>query len=629
MAERDQEKPYRILIAVGDEDQLTILLALALPLARARHGQIIPLYVGDADEIPDWLRLPVDTYDVVTEPQVKVSHDVGGTILAFARETEPDLLLVHWKGQAARGRYLLGPTLDPVIQYSPCDVGVVRVREPAADFARRMLSLKQVLVPYGGGPNASLALTLALDLDPQAQVTALRVAQQNLGPTAISAQWDMLRHAIEPHAATGRLRPKVALALRVVEGILQDAQDRDLVLIGASRESLVDRLLFGNLPQELALKMEQPLLIIRHHDPLAVAALRQARWRILSIMPQLTLEERIDIYRQVRRNARASTDYYALTLLATTIASLGLLLDSSAVIIGAMIIAPMMSALSGMALGIVQGDAWLLRLALRTALLGILLAIGVSLLLGFLMPGNVVTAEMASRSSPNLLDLAVALVSGAAAAYAMSRPQVSSVLPGVAIAVALVPPLATVGLAAAGGQSTVAMGALLLFLTNLTAIVAATSLVFLWVGFHPDANDRTHARTFKGGALGTAILLLLVTIVLGALSARSIRERVLWHNIDQALAEQVETLGPDVALARWAIAHHSPETLSLDVALEAAREVSADEVATMQERLALRLGRHVSLEVSVQLIRRFRSQSQHDSAHIAFHSALEIGLPTL
>jgi len=138
----------------------------------------------------------------------------------------------------------------------------------------------------------------------------------------------------------------------------------------------VDRLLFGNLPQRLSEQIEQPLIIVRRRDPFAQHALRQARWRLLQTLPQLTMQERIGIYQTVRRGARTDADFYVMMILATAIAALGLLLNSSAVIIGAMIIAPLMSALLGLSLGVVQGDFWLVRVSLRTLLLGIVLSLG-------------------------------------------------------------------------------------------------------------------------------------------------------------------------------------------------------------------------------------------------------------
>jgi len=493
-----EARPYTIVLAIGEPDHWLPLMALAEPLARARNGRVLPLYVGRTPEPPPWLEMMPRDENVVAQPVVVASNEVGQAIIRYTHEVEADLLMVLWSGELSRGRYLLGRTLDPIIQFGACDVAVLRLgaTKPQA-FAERIQHARRVLVPIGGGPNAIMAVDIALDMCPEARITALRVASRTLNPTGISAQWEALRGAIGDIEEQTRVRPHVELANSVTEGILREAnQGYEMVLIGATRESLVDRLLFGNLPQRLSGQIKQPLIIVRRRDPFAQHALRKARWRLLQALPQLTLQERVSIYQTVRRGARTNPDFYVMMALASAIAALGLLLNSSAVVIGAMIIAPLMSALLGLALGVVQGDLWLLRVSIRTLSLGIVLSLGVSALLAVIVPQREVTAEMIGRSSPTLLDLAVALASGAAAAYASSRRNVANALAGVAIAVAVLPPLATVGLGFVLGAQEVALGAGLLFLTNLVAIVSAAGLFFFLMGFHPDASQKSRERTF-------------------------------------------------------------------------------------------------------------------------------------
>jgi uncharacterized hydrophobic protein (TIGR00271 family) len=594
---------FRILIAVGEPDHLAVLLALSAPLARARQGRVTALYVGTSESPPAWFQIPEHYQDVVDPPVVVNDTDVGGAVLAHARKLEPDLLFLHWRGRPTRGRYLLGRTLDPVIEYAPCDVAVVRVSEPPEAFVARMESLERVLVPSGGGPNASLALALGLDLSPQAEVTALRVASPNMGATAISAQWAILRSAVEPFQESGRTQPRVVLSSGVVDGILQEAAEGyDMVLIGATGESFVDRLVFGNLPQELAQKAAVPVVIVRRCGNMPSAALRRIRWRIINLMTQLATEERIAVYRQVRRAARPDRDYYVMMTLAAGIASFGLLLSSAAVIIGAMVVAPMMSALIGVGMGIVQGDAPLLRLSLRTVTMGTGIVILVSGLVGLMAPGAQLTGEMLARTSPNLLDLAVALISGAAAAYANAREDVANALPGIAIAVALAPPLATLGLTAALGAPQAAMGAFLLFLTNLVGIVAAVAVVFLWMGFRPNIVEEPRARTFRGGVLGTVILCAAVTVVLGVLSARSLRENALRQQVSRLLEQRISLLGQGAQVSSWTMQTGSVVAIKLSV--ETDHDLSITQVLQLQLALEEGIRRPVALDVTVIPVRR-------------------------
>jgi uncharacterized hydrophobic protein (TIGR00271 family) len=192
-------------------------------------------------------------------------------------------------------------------------------------------------------------------------------------------------------------------------------------------------------------------------------------------------------------DAKADIDFYVLMVLAASIALFGLLQNSAAVIIGAMLVAPLMSPILAMAYSVVRGQAKMLRQATESAVNGIILAITVAALLSLLLVALGIpipsTNEILARTQPNFLDLLVALASGAAAAYAISRSEVSAALPGVAIAAALVPPLAVVGYGLGTAQFDFAAGSLLLFLTNLAAIILAAATVFLLLGFRPPARD--------------------------------------------------------------------------------------------------------------------------------------------
>lgn len=599
---RSRDNTYRILVPVGNPDQMALLLSLAVPIARAHKGVVLMLYVGTRDEPPPWLIIDPEIRDVVADPEALADRDISGAILDYVREQEwlPDLLLLHWKGQESRGRHILGKTLDPLIQNAPCNVAILSTDESPTQLSQRIESIERILVPSAGGPNAAMAISLGLDLSPSASVTALRVAKRTLGPTAITAQREILEANLEQFEDRSRIFPRVSLADGVVDGILEQARNQcDLLLIGATRESLVDRVLFGNLPQQLALRSPVPVLIVRRRESGAAQALRQARWRLVRALPQLTLDERVTVYRLVRRNARSSTDYYVMMILSAAIASLGLLLDNPSIIIGAMIMAPLMSSLLGIALSVVQGDSWMLRLSLRTAILGVFLVLAVSVALGLLMPVKRITTEMLVRTSPNLLDLGVALTSGAAAAYATSRKQVASALAGVAIAVALVPPLATVGLTFASGDARAGMGALLLALTNLAAIVSAATLVFLWMGFHPERASEGRARTFRGGVLGTVGLLVAITVVLGILTVGHVRESQFARSVETAMDDSLPRVIPGADLSSWEVVDADEQGLHMDATIHAPVDLSQENVAALQEAISAVLGRPVSLSLSV------------------------------
>ncbi len=165
-----------------------------------------------------------------------------------------------------------------------------------------------------------------------------------------------------------------------------------------------------------------------------------------------------------------------------------------------------------------------LGIAVKTTARGVVVSVGIALLMGLLIPGDTITAEMHSRATPSLLDLAVALASGAVGAYALCRKDVSTSLPGVAIAVALVPPLATVGLALSAGAWSIAAGAGLLFLTNLVAIAAMGGFVFLLLGFQPEPGRRDRMQLFTRGWRSLILLLVVISLLLAWFTLRTSAE---------------------------------------------------------------------------------------------------------
>jgi len=159
--------------------------------------------------------------------------------------------------------------------------------------------------------------------------------------------------------------------------------------------------------------------------------------------------------------------YYLLMTISTLIAALGLVINSPAVIIGAMLISPLMTPIFGVSLGLISGDIQLCRKALVTEAAGVALAVFSGFLIGVLPLYFKVTPEMLARTQPTLLDLGVATLAGIAGCMAMIDERISPVLPGIAIATSLVPPLAASGLCFALGAPEGGVGAFLLFFANL------------------------------------------------------------------------------------------------------------------------------------------------------------------
>ncbi|MDY7219150.1 DUF389 domain-containing protein [Denitrificimonas sp. JX-1] len=210
-----------------------------------------------------------------------------------------------------------------------------------------------------------------------------------------------------------------------------------------------------------------------------------------------------ELFVQLRRNAQSSSSFVALMMLSSLIASLGLFLSSSAVIIGAMVLAPLMSPIISLAMGLLRNDHSLMKNAITTIAKGIALALTMAALIALIIPITRVTPEIAGRLHPNLLDLGVAIFSGIAGAYAYARESIMKSMPGVAIAVALVPPLCVAGIGIGWWDWQIISGSALLFTTNLVGIALSASLTFLVLGYAPLVKAR------RGLALSSALMLAI------------------------------------------------------------------------------------------------------------------------
>lgn len=217
-----------------------------------------------------------------------------------------------------------------------------------------------------------------------------------------------------------------------------------------------------------------------------------------------------EIVQELEEAARPHAPFFVLVAASTVIATLGLLLDSPAVVIGAMLVAPLMTPIFSLSVALIRaGRARLLRRALTAEAYGVGLAILVALLIGVLVPEPQLTHEIQARAQPTLLDLAVALAAGLAGAFALVREELSPALPGVAVAVALLPPLAVVGIGLSMHQWEIAGGALVLFLANFVAIHLISAAVFFLSGLATRSVERKPQVLLKNFALSISLLLLM------------------------------------------------------------------------------------------------------------------------
>lgn len=235
------------------------------------------------------------------------------------------------------------------------------------------------------------------------------------------------------------------------------------------------------------------------------------RSRLFRWLPILSREERREILAHLKETASWNVDFVVMMGLSAALASLGLLNNSTTVVIGAMLVAPLMSPLLGAGFALVQGNVVLFRDCLKAMGYGIAVSLLASLAMGLATPAHDPSPEIAARGNVNVLDLGIALVSGMAAAYAGVRPKLAATIVGVAIAAALLPPLAVVGIAIASAEWLLAGMAAVLFLTNLVAIVLGAAIVFKVMGVRARSTDESKMPVW---ARRMGMILILATVIL-------------------------------------------------------------------------------------------------------------------
>jgi uncharacterized hydrophobic protein (TIGR00271 family) len=311
-------------------------------------------------------------------------------------------------------------------------------------------------------------------------------------------------------------------------------------------------------------------------------------------------EERKEIIDEITESASPGFDFFVLVILSCSIATLGLITNSPAVIIGAMLVAPLMSPIIGLGLGSVMGNARLARSALSAVVRGAILAILLAMVMTVInrhLPFiglQELPEEVLARTHPSPIDLIIALAGGLAAAYAMTRPKISAALPGVAIATALMPPLCTIGIGLALERLDVAGGATLLFVTNAITIAFAAAFVFFLEGFVTEGQFQKQAipRTL----LTSASLTLVLLFPLSFYSIKFFNEANENRLINAVVGTEVSHMN-GAELVELDV-QHNQGGLGMVITIRTSTPLRYEQVTELQKSIATSLQKAVSLKVN-------------------------------
>jgi len=375
------------------------------------------------------------------------------------------------------------------------------------------VTFRSVLIAVGGGSQSVEAIKLGARIAEGVGEAVCLFVEQPIGDLSKEVGESRLDEFIEKAGVRDKpeVRTRVVVSREVEKTIIGEAEDYDLVILGATSNSSLRQKLFGNIPDTILSSGSSGAVgIIRGGLPFLSRARMYAENLLDLTVPQLTRDDRIQLYSQIQKGAVWNFDFFALISLSTIIATLGLIQNSAAVIIGAMLVAPLMTPLLGAGLSIVQANTPLMRNSLKAVAYGFVVSLFMSTIIAWMAVQMPLGSEILARTKPSLVDMAVAMFSGIAAAYCLARPGLTSALAGIAIAAALVPPVATAGIGLATGIPSVSKGAALLFSTNVVSIILGASAAFFGTGIRD--------TTSKSGELKfTSVIFAVLVVVTVAL----------------------------------------------------------------------------------------------------------------
>jgi len=309
--------------------------------------------------------------------------------------------------------------------------------------------------------------------------------------------------------------------------------------------------------------------------------------KAIPLFTHASQEQYTTLFTNLREEGKLSSVFITLLILSTMIATFGLFINSASVVIGAMLLAPLMQPIVSLSMGVLRQDSALELNGAKTIFWGVLTVLLTAATIATFTPMERLTSEMAGRLSPTILDLFVAIVSGIAAAYVKSKEKILSSLAGVAIAVALVPPIAVAGIGLGWTEWHMFFMAFLLFITNLVGIVLAAAFTFLILGFSP-------LKVAKKGIFTWMVVVSLVAIPLyGAFI--QMEEDVKLQRILSNLSFQLEE--HEVTLTHVRLLHR-PKNDEIRCEVIATGILGAQEKKTLKEAILKSIDKKVEVVVT-------------------------------
>ena len=580
------------VIYLTSTDHIDTLVNWFLHSKRRRKKKVV---IAAEPSILDSLRTSVFFPNATSIEYLPLSIDrIAKDLLNYIVQNKVELLVIGLGTNVSKiSRHFTH--VESLMSSVPCDVVAIDSGGICPD------KTQSLIVPMGV-PFASFALKSALEFSTEEQtvipclvgarfnIDSLEITQCELALELEEVEFDINEDAISPQAV---------LADTEIEGLQQICKKNDCLVFGTSTISIYPTLI-EKIPAGLAVT----ICFIRQAKPTAEKLLSKVAIPVLSWLPTLRPKDRVALFDRIQSGSRFNADFTIMISLSAAIACLGLLKNSTAIVIGAMLVAPLMTPLIGSGLALVQGNVKLFRKSVRAMLLGIAIGLVVSALITFIVPVDELPLTVIERGMPDIMDLFVALFSGIAAGYAFSRTTVAEAIVGVAVATALVPPLATVGIAVAHGRFFLAESAFILFITNLVAIILGAAIAFRMLGIHSTQSDMKKKVWVRRTLLGLICFSIILCAPLGYRLHKSIQTGQI-RPIAFPLSSEVEAVirrcvsnepGVEVVIAGRPGVEGGPD---VGIILSSDAEVSHRFVTNLEQNIQLVRGDDARVKITV------------------------------
>lgn len=336
----------------------------------------------------------------------------------------------------------------------------------------------------------------------------------------------------------------------------------------------------------------------QEHEQIVVS--EHTFWDKLAWM-KLSVEEKAILVEGILEEIENKPLYWLQLIVSVMIITFGLLQNSVAVVIGGMLIAPILKPIKGLAFGITTGQPRFFWRSVLLMFLSIVFAIFTAYIFSMIIPLKIETPEIIARTSPNILDLLIAISSGMIAMLSLYFKKLSESIAGVAMAAALMPPLAVVGIELALSNSAAAGGSAFLFVTNLFAILAIGVIIFLFYGFSPHhAEEKTKNVTLKVAAI-LFTLLIYISFPLFT-SLKSISESIELQSLtSNVLESSLKEHFPEANVSSIHIIDFDENFVNFSgtIKVESGVEFSAEDQEKVYSDLSEQLGLEVNMELEI------------------------------